>query len=83
LREQLRQGKDKTKQFLQVYGLAKNYLPLFPISKTSSPKFNQCGWIDVPKKICGYFDAIEAMEFYRSLKEKVDGDLLSENATNQ
>ncbi|GAB4190652.1 MAG: hypothetical protein Fur006_32920 [Coleofasciculaceae cyanobacterium] len=79
LREQLRQGKEKTKQFLQVYGLDKNYLPLFP--KASAIDFNQCGWIDVPKKICGYFDAIEAMEFYMSLKEKTNGDLLPENVT--
>jgi hypothetical protein len=81
LREQLRQGKEKTKQFLQVYGLDKNYLPRF--TKASATDFNQCGWIDVPQKNCGYFDAIEAMEFYMSLKEKTDGDILPENATTQ
>jgi hypothetical protein len=84
LREQLRQGTQKTKQFLQVYGLDENYLPKF--TKESSDDFYQCGWIDDPRKnerICGYFDAIEAMEFHVPLKEKPNGDLLSENVTHQ
>jgi hypothetical protein len=86
LREQLRQGTQKTKQFLQVYGLDKNYLPPFPEAKARNDDFYQCGWIDDPRKnerICGYFDAIEAMEFYMSFKEKMNGDLLPENATTQ
>lgn len=87
LREQLRQGTEKTKQFLQVYGLDKNYLPPFPEAKTSNEDFHQCGWIDVSKRasggerVCGYFDAIEAIKFYISLKEKNDGDILPENVT--
>ncbi|MEG4346899.1 hypothetical protein QUB70_27005 [Microcoleus sp. A003_D6] len=86
LREQLRQGTQKTKQFLQVYGLDKNYLPPFPEAKARNDDFYQCGWIDDPRKnerICGYFDAIEAMEFHVPLKEKTDGHLLSENVTTQ
>lgn len=87
LREQLRQGSVKTKQFLQVYGLDENYLPRFP--KASNDDFNQYGWIDVPKlqslgeRICGYFDAIEAMEFHVPLKEKLNGELLSKNVATQ
>ncbi|AFZ60964.1 hypothetical protein H6G54_11140 [Anabaena cylindrica FACHB-243] len=81
LREQLRQGSEKTKQFLQVYGLNENYLPQF--GKAKSDDLYQSGWIDhrTNTKVCGYFDAIEAMEFHIPLKEKSDGDLLSENAT--
>jgi len=82
LREQLRQGSEKTKQFLQVYGLNENYLPQF--SKAKYDDFYQCGWTDDPRtntRVCGYFDAIEAMEFHIPLKEKTDGDLLPENAT--
>ena len=82
LREQLRQGKEKTKQFLQVYGLDKNYLPKF--TKASDEDFYQCGWIDDPRtneKICGYFDAIEAMEFYISLEEDNRVNLPTENST--
>lgn len=84
LREQLRQGTEKTKQFLQVYGLNKNYLPKF--TKESNGEFYQCGWIDDPRKnerICGYFDAIEAMEFHVPLKEKPNGDLLPENVATK
>lgn len=84
LREQLRQGTEKTKQFLQVYGLDENYLPAFPEVKARNDEFYQCGWIDDPRKnerICGYFDAIEAMEFYISLKEESDANLSTENQT--
>jgi hypothetical protein len=34
LREQLRQGSEKTQQFLQVYGLDKNYLPRFSAARS-------------------------------------------------
>jgi hypothetical protein len=86
LREQLRQGPEKTKQFLQVYGLDKNYLPPFPKVKTRNDDFYQCGWIDDPRKnerICGYFDAIEAMKFYISLEEDVHANLPTENSTTE
>lgn len=82
LREQLRQGSVKTKQFLQVYGLDKNYLPQF--HKANNDDFHQCGWTDDPRtnqRICGYFDAIETMEFHVPLKEKKNGYLLPENVT--
>ncbi|UUO15807.1 Cas10/Cmr2 second palm domain-containing protein [Dolichospermum heterosporum] len=63
LREVLRQGKKATKQFIQVYN--KN-LPTFP--KADSPLSKE-GWLD---DRCGYFDAIEAMDFYISLEEEAD-----------
>ncbi|NEU78017.1 hypothetical protein [Nostoc sp. UIC 10630] len=81
LREQLRQGSEKTKQFLQVYGLNENYLPQF--SKSKYDNLYQSGWTEDPRtntRVCGYFDAIEAIEFHIPLKEKNDGDLLPENA---
>ena len=82
LREQLRQGSEKTKQFLQIYGLDKDYLPRFSAANSD---FHQSGWADVAKlnsggeRVCAYFDAIEAMEFHVPLKEKNGGDLPSEN----
>lgn len=78
LREQLRQGAEKTKQFLQVYGLDENYLPRY----SKNDDFHQCGWTDDPRtnqRVCGYFDAIEAMEFHIPLKEKTDGEVPPEN----
>jgi len=80
LREQLRQGSDKTKQFLQVYGLHKDYLPCFSAAQTDD--FHQTGWTDDPRtneRICAYFDAIEAMEFHVPLEEKNHENLPSKN----
>ncbi|MBW4547419.1 MAG: hypothetical protein KME25_23705 [Symplocastrum torsivum CPER-KK1] len=80
LREQLRQGSEKSQQFLQVYGLHKDYLPRFSAARTDD--LHQSGWTDNPRKnerICAYFDAIEAMEFHVPLEEKNDGNLPSEN----
>ncbi|RUS96154.1 hypothetical protein DSM106972_088250 [Dulcicalothrix desertica PCC 7102] len=69
LREHLRQGKDKTKQFLEVCGLTEEYLPRF--EKSTNDDFYKCGWVDREgERVCGYFDAIEALEFYVSLREK-------------
>lgn len=82
LREQLRQGSEKTKQFLQVYSLDKNYLPRF---SAATSDFHESGWTDVPKlksggeRVCAYFDAIEAMEFHVPLEEKNDRNLPPEN----
>lgn len=59
LREVLRQGHDKTKQFMIAYGI-KN-LPPF----TQVDDLQETGWFD---RRCGYFDAIEAMDFYIGLK---------------
>ncbi|MDM3848664.1 MAG: hypothetical protein PT119_01440 [Aphanizomenon gracile PMC627.10] len=60
LREVLREGETATEQFLKAYG--DDNLPIF--IKANS-KLKQCGW----DGICGYFDAIEAMDFYISLEE--------------
>lgn len=82
LRDQLRHGAEKSKQFLQVYSLDENYLPRY--SKAINDDFHQCGWIDDPRtnqRVCGYFDAIEAMDFHVPLKEKTHADLLPENST--
>lgn len=59
LREVLRQGYDKTKQFMTAYGIKK--LPHFP----QVDDLQETGWFD---QRCGYFDAIEAMDFYIGLK---------------
>lgn len=59
LREVLRQGSDKTKQFMTAYGIKK--LPPFP----QVDDLQETGWFD---KRCGYFDAIEAIDFYIGLK---------------
>lgn len=75
LREKLREGGEKTQQFLQIYKLDEHYLPKY--STPDLADLHKCGWIDNPrtnKPVCGYFDAIEAMEFYIPLKEKGSGD---------
>ncbi|MEG4807496.1 hypothetical protein QUA82_07190 [Microcoleus sp. F8-D3] len=61
LREVLRQGKKATEQFRQAYNLES--LPIFTEANSSLAKE---GWY---KDICGYFDAIEAMDFYTNLEE--------------
>lgn len=62
LREVLREGSYKTKQFMTAYGIKK--LPNFP-----KDDLQQSGWFE---DRCGYFDAIEAMDFYIGLKEEDD-----------
>ena len=63
LREVLRQGSDKTKQFMTAYGIKK--LPPFP----QVDNLQQEGWCEQNERYyCGYFDAIEAMDFYIGLK---------------
>lgn len=61
LREVLRQGKKATEQFRQAYSLES--LPIFPEANSSLAKK---GWYT---DICGYFDAIEAIDFYTHLEE--------------
>jgi hypothetical protein len=61
LREVLRQGKKATEQFIQAYSLEK--LPAFP---EANPNLAKEGWYT---DTCGYFDAIEAMDFYTPLEE--------------
>lgn len=65
LREVLREGKDAIEQFLNNYKLTK--LPLF-IPEFSRPSRGLAtdGWLN---GVCGYFDAIEAMEFYLSIEK--------------
>jgi hypothetical protein len=61
LREVLRQGKKATEQFIQAYGLES--LPRFPGANSQLAKE---GWW---KDRCGYFDAIEAIDFYIPLTD--------------
>ncbi|MEA5519000.1 Cas10/Cmr2 second palm domain-containing protein [Limnoraphis robusta] len=61
LREVLRQGKKATDQFRLAYSLER--LPAFP---EANPDLSKEGWYT---DICGYFDAIEAIDFYTSLEE--------------
>ncbi|MBD2410388.1 hypothetical protein FACHB389_01405 [Nostoc calcicola FACHB-389] len=63
LREILREGSDLGVQdFLKSYNLPT--LPLFLDSSGQAKQLAEKGWLD---GICGYFDAIEAIEFYISL----------------
>ena len=63
LREVLRKASDDaTKDFLSAYKLVK--LPSFPESSGQSEQLAEKGWLG---NRCGYFDAIEAMEFYLEL----------------
>lgn len=78
LRDVLRQGPDATQKFLKNYRIKDEQLPNFPESSGRSEKLAQDGWLD---GVCGYFDAIEAMDFYISLREESDADLQTENKT--
>lgn len=78
LRDVLRQGIDATKKFLKNYRIKDEQLPTFPESSGGSENLAKDGWLD---RVCGYFDAIEAMEFYISLREESDADLPNENQT--
>jgi len=74
LREVLRGGMEATEEFLRNYRLEK--LPSFPEFSGQSENLARKGWLN---KICGYFDAIEVMEFYISLKEDNGSSLSTEN----
>lgn len=76
LREVLRKGSGATKEFLNGYRLQP--LPLIPDPSGRSQKLAQEGWLH---GVCGYFDAIEAMEFYISLGEETDESISPENQT--
>lgn len=66
LREELREGPDTTENFLELYRLGH-----LPGLNSKSPKLIQCGWdSDEGKPVCGYFDAIEAMDFYVQLQNE-------------
>ncbi|MBO0348514.1 hypothetical protein J0895_05220 [Phormidium pseudopriestleyi FRX01] len=68
LRKKLREGTQATQEFIKLYGLT-NLPPIAEGGKQVQTR----GWT---KKQCGYFDAIEAMEFYISLKEEESGEHL-------
>jgi hypothetical protein len=77
LREKLREGEDATKQFLKAYGIEK--LPKISGVEGDCDKLQTTGWI---KRRCGYFDAIEAMDFYFPLNQGEASDSVStENET--
>jgi len=64
LRDVLRQGPLATEKFLSNYRLEK--LPEFPKHSSDVQELIKKGWLN---NICGYFDAIEAIEFYLALEE--------------
>lgn len=65
LREILREGSEEAvKDFINSYNLPN--LPRFPKSGSQSEQLAEKGWLN---GVCGYFDAIEAMDFYISLGE--------------
>ncbi len=62
LRDVLRQGSEATKDFLKNYGLEE--LPRFPDCSYDIEQLALKGWLNDK---CGYFDVIEAMDFYIGL----------------
>lgn len=66
LREVLRQGPDATEIFLEALGEA------LPEVDARDDSWTRRGWAG---GVCGYFDAIEALDFYVPLKEVEDADL--------
>ncbi|MEG3980488.1 hypothetical protein QUA08_06765 [Microcoleus sp. T3B2] len=78
LRDVLRQGIEATQNFLKNYRIKDEQLPTFPESSGRSENLAKDGWLD---RVCGYFDAIEAMDFYISLREESNADLPNENQT--
>lgn len=67
LREPLRHGGTSVRLFRQNYGLPK--LPLIP---NQSTVMAETGW---NSEDCGYFDAIEALDFYVHLEGKANGSI--------
>lgn len=59
LREVLRSGPEATRRFLHTYGLSEK----MPEIDASKPQLRMSGW----DNRCGYFDAIEAIDFYLPL----------------
>jgi hypothetical protein len=55
LREALREGSDAVQRFLTAYGGS------LPTLDSSVRSLQETGW---SSHICGYFDAIEALDFY-------------------
>lgn len=63
LRDALRQGPNAVVQFRSNY----DGLPLLPEISGQTQLVRETGWLD---KHCGYFDAIEALDFYEPLEGK-------------
>jgi hypothetical protein len=78
LRDVLRQGIDATQKFLKNYRIKDEQLPPFPEFSGQSKSLAEKGWLN---GICGYFDAIEAMDFCILLRKESDADLQTENKT--
>jgi hypothetical protein len=75
LREKLREGQQATKQFRKAYRIDR--LPL--MKGGDEIVLRETGWTE---EHCGYFDAIEAMEFYFPLNQGMANDCLqAENET--
>ncbi|CBN58549.1 MULTISPECIES: Cas10/Cmr2 second palm domain-containing protein [Kamptonema] len=74
LREKLREGQPATKHFLKAYRIDR--LPL--MKGGDEIVLRETGWTE---EHCGYFDAIEAMDFYFPLNKGVSDDCLQ--AENQ
>ena len=66
LREVLREGPEATRIFLE--GLGEN----LPELDRDHAAWQKTGWVG---EKCGYFDAIEALDFYVPLKEVHDADV--------
>lgn len=78
LREKLREGRKATQQFLKTYRI--DHLPSVQGSVDRQTLKTE-GWTG---KHCGYFDAIEAMEFYFPLnKGGLDESLQADNKTSE
>ncbi|MEM9220469.1 MAG: hypothetical protein AAGD25_39875 [Cyanobacteria bacterium P01_F01_bin.150] len=63
LRDILRQGPEKTKEFLTAYRL--EHLPYYPehwMEQPTGQDLSNKGWLN---QVCGYFDAIEAIDYYQ------------------
>lgn len=74
LREVLRKGDIAVQEFLTTYGL--KHLPAFPETNSTEPKtLSAKGWLG---ERCGYFDAIEALDFYSSLTSTSETDTMTE-----
>ena len=67
LREKLREGAEATRQFRKAYSIDK--LPI--IKGGDELALQTSGWTE---QRCGYFDAIEAMEFYFPLNQGESGE---------
>jgi hypothetical protein len=64
LREVLRSGSERTSQFLHNY--RQGNLPRFHSNSGNEDALASKGWVS---GVCGYFDVIEAMDFYMGLGE--------------